>query len=596
MKAHFSLPLVALFALALLLSAPALGQASYSALFIGNSYTGTNNLPQLVHDVALSAGDNLVFDSNTPGGFRLIDHTVDPTSLNKIMAGNWDFVVLQGQSEEPITQSGVFESGAVGLRSLIEQYNPCAMVMPYMTWGRENGDSSDNCFFFPVMCTYEGMDTTLMNSYLDITDVMSGEVAPVSVVWRYLRQHHPTIGLYVADGSHPTLAGTYAAACTFYASIFKKDPMLITLDAGLDPTTAATIRTAAKTIVFDQLDTWDYTKPPVARMKVTKGAGETEMQMVCSNPYAQIQDYQWDLGDGTTDSIQSLLHTYASNGTYTVQLTVTTCDPYGLHTDVADTTFQLCDHTPTVYNDPGWNCMAFDTLRTQPADAYQWYAGCIPIPNATDSILIGAAQYTADSNGWIAVLTTVNGCAEISGDYSTAPLPMGYYYELLGDTCTTDPVALEVHHYSGVFPGTEIIHWYQNGMLLPAATNEDTLWITEPGTYQGSITDPQFGCPFDTTFSELIHIGCTVGLHENNNQLDNQLLRLFPNPAADQITLEFSGEHVHGQIQIHDYTGRMVLEQNAKQTSQINIAALPAGLYFVRLANWPDAVVRMVKE
>ena len=39
-------------------------QSSYRVVFLGNSYTGVNNLPQLVHDVALSAGDTLNFDSD----------------------------------------------------------------------------------------------------------------------------------------------------------------------------------------------------------------------------------------------------------------------------------------------------------------------------------------------------------------------------------------------------------------------------------------------------------------------------------------------------------------------------------------------------
>src|SRR5687768_13694632 len=78
-------------------------QLSHNVLFLGNSYTGVNNLPQLVHDVALSAGDTLAFDSYTPGGYQLVDHSIDVTSQNKIMTGGWDYVVIQGQSQEPIT-------------------------------------------------------------------------------------------------------------------------------------------------------------------------------------------------------------------------------------------------------------------------------------------------------------------------------------------------------------------------------------------------------------------------------------------------------------------------------------------------------------
>jgi len=50
-------------------------------LFLGNSYTGVNNLPQLIADVALSAGDTLIHDKNTPGGYTLEAHTTNATTL-----------------------------------------------------------------------------------------------------------------------------------------------------------------------------------------------------------------------------------------------------------------------------------------------------------------------------------------------------------------------------------------------------------------------------------------------------------------------------------------------------------------------------------
>src|SRR5436189_5198274 len=100
-------------------------QLSYRVLFLGNSYTAVNNLPQLVHDVALSAGDTLVFDSNTPGGYQLINHSTDATSQAKIMTGGWDYVVIQGQSQEPIVAYSQFLSGGCALYNLINQYNPC---------------------------------------------------------------------------------------------------------------------------------------------------------------------------------------------------------------------------------------------------------------------------------------------------------------------------------------------------------------------------------------------------------------------------------------------------------------------------------------
>ena len=142
-----------------------IGQITRRVLFLGNSYTSVNTLPQLISDVALSTGDTLMFDSNTPGGYQLLDHNIDSVTISKIMAGGWQYVVMQGQSQEPVLEHNRFLSGGKDLENLIKQYNPCAVPLTYMTWGRKNGDTA-NCMYYPLVCTYDGMDTTIRRAYM----------------------------------------------------------------------------------------------------------------------------------------------------------------------------------------------------------------------------------------------------------------------------------------------------------------------------------------------------------------------------------------------------------------------------------------------
>ena len=46
-----------------------------NVLFLGNSYTGVNNLPLLTYNLALSLGDTINYDSNTPGGYTYQGHS-----------------------------------------------------------------------------------------------------------------------------------------------------------------------------------------------------------------------------------------------------------------------------------------------------------------------------------------------------------------------------------------------------------------------------------------------------------------------------------------------------------------------------------------
>ncbi len=118
-------------------------QSLKKALFLGNSYTGVNDLPKLVSDAATSAGDTLIFDSNTPGGYYIAQHLTNQASMAKVAAGNWDYVILQDQSlalAYPSTFMN-FLVYAVQMDSTIKAQNRCAQTMFYATWGRKPGNS-----------------------------------------------------------------------------------------------------------------------------------------------------------------------------------------------------------------------------------------------------------------------------------------------------------------------------------------------------------------------------------------------------------------------------------------------------------------------
>lgn len=549
-------------------------QLARKVLFLGNSYTGVNNLPQLVHDVALSASDTLVFDSYIPGGYQLISHSIDNTSQNKIMAGGWNYVVLQGQSQEAITNNSGFSSGGYQLNNLISQYNPCAVTMLYMTWGRKNGDTS-NCANFPVMCTYEGMDSTIRNNYLKLAKNLYAEVSPVSVVWNYLRQNFPSINLYQADESHPSAEGSYAAACCFYTTIFKRDPTLITFDFGLNATVASNIRDAVKAKVFDHLNLWDFKKLPESNFSYNIGSGVNEVNFI-PKTNGTAETYLWDFGDGVTSSAANVTHSFLSNGTYTVSLTTTNCDLQGLHTSFTDTIIQFCNHTPIINTLHPWLCQN-DTLWTQSADSYQWYLYGQPLPE-TNQYLSMYYQYSIGSG--FSVLSTINGCSELSQEYNQTPLWSGYYFDLLGNPCVGDTVRFAVLHINGFLSGLENIFWLKNDTLLTSKTNEDTLLITSAGKYECKVIDPTSNCLLDTT-SYLIEYNCAaVGIKENKKEL---IWSIYPNPASEAITIKISNNQKEEQVQIYNAVGQLIKTKEVIETTEINVADLPNGVYFVLL-------------
>ncbi|HEY0029708.1 MAG TPA: T9SS type A sorting domain-containing protein [Bacteroidia bacterium] len=299
---------------------------SKKVLFLGNSYTAVNNLPQMLADVAASTNDTVLFDSNTPGGYTLEQHSTNATSLNKIAIGNWDYVVLQEQSQLPSFPDAQVQSSvlpfAKSLDSTINADNLCGETVFYMTWGRKNGDAS-NCASWPPVCTYTGMDSLLSLRYKIMADSNNAILSPVGAVWKHLRQNFPLIELYSADESHPSVAGTYAAACCFYSSLFRKDPTFITFNASLSPADAVTIRNAAKLIVYDSLLNWHIGEyDPSANFSYASSGSN---QITFTNTSANATVYFWSFGDGNTSALVDPTHLYPAAGSYTVTLTASEC-------------------------------------------------------------------------------------------------------------------------------------------------------------------------------------------------------------------------------------------------------------------------------
>lgn len=297
-----------------------------SVLFIGNSYTYVNDLPQLLSDLALSTNDTLLTGSNAPGGYTFKMHCSNSTTLSMIGQGGWDFVVLQEQSQLPSLPDSIVETEsfpyASKLDSLITVANPCAETAFYMTWGRKNGDE-ENCASWPPVCTYTGMDSLLNKRYFEMAQANNAIVSPVGRAWHYCRENFPDYELYAPDGSHPSQAGSYLAACCFYTVILRKDPGLITYDFSLIPSMAADLRIVAQQVVYDSLYLWNVgSYDPNAQFTYSF---ETDSSVSFLNQSTNTHKFTWDFGDGSFSNDENPVHIYSQAGDYLVQLTAGEC-------------------------------------------------------------------------------------------------------------------------------------------------------------------------------------------------------------------------------------------------------------------------------
>ena len=300
-------------------------------LFIGNSYTYVNDLPNTLKSLALSMGDSIEFDSSAPGGMTLNGHTTNATTLAKIQLGGWDYVIIQAQSQEPSfaptqVMTDTYPYAKI-LDSLVQVSNPCAETIFYMTWGRKNGDAS-NCPFYPPVCTYAGMQQRLRESYLEMCLNNQATCAPAGEVWRTVRTNFPSIELYNADESHPSLNGTYLVACSIYSTIYHKSTLGASyVLGGVLAADATNIQTLSSALVLDSLETWQsHGSLPFASFNLSN----TSNQYSFTNTSLRSTQYEWNFGDGSTVNTQmNPNHTFNAIGTYTVTLTsINSCGKY----------------------------------------------------------------------------------------------------------------------------------------------------------------------------------------------------------------------------------------------------------------------------
>ena len=294
---------------------------SYDVLFIGNSYTYYNNLPEMISNIANDLGDTVNYDQNTPGGTSLYAHSQNQTTINKINQQNWDFVVLQDQSQRPsLSPSYVAASVypyATQLVNLINSNYICSEPVFYMTWGRKYGDQT-NCQSYPPVCTFLGMQERLRDSYLTMGLDNNASVSPVGIAFKNSISLDSTIDLYTSDNSHPSIYGSYLAACTFYSTIFKKSSVGCSFKPNaINQSDALFLQQVASSTVLDSMFVWNVFQ---AQFDFNQNGNVFDFINKSSN----FENCIWDFGDGNQSTDFNPTHTYLQNGVYDVILTIQT--------------------------------------------------------------------------------------------------------------------------------------------------------------------------------------------------------------------------------------------------------------------------------
>ena len=218
-------------------------------LFVGNSYFYYNDsLHNHVRRMAMAADPSLKkrmhYKSATIGGASLHEQDIDwltrPGQIG--VKQPFQLVILQGASNEPLSEEkrAGFRATVIRFSKLIAErggqtalYMTHAYVKPHKKANPHNIRLTEDL-------------------YVSVGNEVGALVIPVGLAFEEAYRRRPDMKLQQDyDGSHPTLIGTYLAACTVYASIYGKSPVGNSYDyfGKIDKDTAAFLQQVAEDTV-----------------------------------------------------------------------------------------------------------------------------------------------------------------------------------------------------------------------------------------------------------------------------------------------------------------------------------------------------------
>lgn len=187
-------------------------QDEVNVLFIGNSLTYTEAMPDIFSKIAKSKNKDIYVDySLCKGGYTLKQFWDEGNALKMLKSKKWDYVILQEHGATPIADKNEFHT-YVRLFSEEVRSAKAETVLYITSRSGLNGTAMA-----------ERQDP-LTKAYTEIADELRCKIIPVGPTWVELNKYNPNLKFYGSDDLHPSKLGAYVAACVFYSVIFEESP------------------------------------------------------------------------------------------------------------------------------------------------------------------------------------------------------------------------------------------------------------------------------------------------------------------------------------------------------------------------------------
>lgn len=189
-------------------------------LSLNNSLIAYNDQAIMFNQLAQSAGKKAVWTAQTRLGQSLLYHYqendgVEPSAKTVVSSKAWTHIILQEQSNKPVTDfQGFIESVRLWVDYIKTNCpNPNARVILMLNWP------------YSTSTNYAGDLEKLYTNYKAIAQELGIIICPSALSFDLVRTIDGNIAPLYSDDRHPTPLASYLSACTFYSTFFDASPV-----------------------------------------------------------------------------------------------------------------------------------------------------------------------------------------------------------------------------------------------------------------------------------------------------------------------------------------------------------------------------------
>ena len=284
--------------------------------------------------------------------------------------------------------------------------------------------------------------------------------------------------------------------------------------------------------------------------------------------------YEWDFGDNSTSSQPNPVHDYSQSGIYTVQL-------IAFNNCGSDTTFQEVEisflQVPTANFslNNGTGCapllVQFMDQSSGDVDSWQWsFPGGNPNSSTEQNPLV-VYETPGSFDVTFEVINTAGSDQITLENLINVELPIfaGFDYS----------VNENIVSFTNTTPNVTNFQW-NFGDNTPESTEENPVHeYASPGVYNVTLvtTNPFCGSAV-TNAVDVLFTGIT-------NANDEALIKIFPNPVADILSIQFLEKWETKTVKLFHINGQKIIEKEIDQSDQLDldVSKFSAGMYVLKI-------------